>query len=151
MTGKRSVYLWINTLLVYIKIVKKKQFKIKLSNNYCVFEYIVLQDILQATVDYKDKLTGLIAELPSLEYVEINDWAGLGAVRYVPQQWQSSDQQLATDQDKQDLNRLNVRIVQQLRSIDAAFSLGKCKSILNKKQLVILQLWCKRVYLLFSR
>lgn len=93
---------------------------------------------MQATVDYKDKLTGLIAELPSLEYVEINDWAGLGAVRYVPQQWQSSDQQLATDQDKQDLNRLNVRIVQQLRSIDAAFSLGKCKSILNKKQLVIL-------------
>lgn len=67
----------------------------------------------------------LIAELPSLEYVEINDWAGLGAVRYVPQQWQSSGQQLATDQAKQDLNRLNVRIVQQLRSIDAAFSLGK--------------------------
>jgi hypothetical protein len=46
-------------------------------------------------------------------------------VRYVPQQWQSSAQQLATDQAKQDLNRLNVRIVQQLRSIDAAFSLGK--------------------------
>lgn len=78
-----------------------------------------------ATVDYKEKLTELIANLPSLEYVEIDDWAGLGAVRYVPQLWQSSDQQLATDQAKQDLNRLNVRIVQQLRSIDAAFSLGK--------------------------
>ncbi|VVC28517.1 Hypothetical protein CINCED_3A023170 [Cinara cedri] len=82
-------------------------------------------EILQATVDYKDKLTGLIAELPSLRYAETNDWAGLGAVRYVPQQWQSSDQQLATDQAKQDLNRLNLRIVQQLRSIDAAFSLGE--------------------------
>lgn len=87
-----------------------------------------LQEILQSTVDYKDKLTGLIAELTSLKYVEIDDWAGLGAVRYVPQQWQSSEQQLATDQAKQDLNKLNVRIVQQLRSIDAAFSLGKCAS-----------------------
>lgn len=66
----------------------------------------------------------LITNLSSLEYVEIDDWAGLGAVRYVPQQWQISDQQLATDQAKQDLNKLNVRIVQQLRSIDAAFSLG---------------------------
>uniref|UniRef100_A0A2H8TGC9 Pyridoxal-dependent decarboxylase domain-containing protein 1 n=1 Tax=Melanaphis sacchari TaxID=742174 RepID=A0A2H8TGC9_9HEMI len=88
----------------------------------CLDQHI---EILLATVDYKEKLTGLIANLPSLEYVEIDDWAGLGAVRYVPQLWQSSDQQLATDQAKQDLNRLNVRIVQQLRSIDAAFSLGE--------------------------
>lgn len=66
----------------------------------------------------------LITELPSLEFVEVDDWAGLGAVRYIPQQWQTSDQQLATDQAKQDLNKLNIRIVQQLRSIDAAFSLG---------------------------
>ncbi|XP_027840497.2 pyridoxal-dependent decarboxylase domain-containing protein 1 [Aphis gossypii] len=88
----------------------------------CLDQHI---EILLATVDYKEKLTALIANLPSLEYVEIDDWAGLGAVRYVPQLWQSSDQQLATDQAKQDLNRLNVRIVQQLRSIDAAFSLGE--------------------------
>jgi len=92
---------------------------------------------LQATVDYKEKLTGLIAELPSLVYVEIDDWAGLGAVRYVPHQWQSSDQQLATDQTKQDLNRLNVRIVQQLRSIDAAFSLGKCMIIFIGFKIVV--------------
>lgn len=96
-----------------------------------------LKEILQATVDYKDKLTGLIVELPSLEYVEIDDWAGLGAVRYIPQQWQSSDKQLATDQAKQDLNRLNVRIVQQLRSIDAAFSLGKPSRVNNTFALVI--------------
>ncbi|XP_050433013.1 pyridoxal-dependent decarboxylase domain-containing protein 1 [Adelges cooleyi] len=82
-------------------------------------------EILQATVEHKNKLMNLISELPSLEYVEVDDWAGLGAVRYIPQQWQTSDQQLATDQAKQDLNRLNVRIVQQLRSIDAAFSLGE--------------------------
>ncbi|XP_050542353.1 pyridoxal-dependent decarboxylase domain-containing protein 1 [Daktulosphaira vitifoliae] len=88
----------------------------------CLDQHI---EILQATVDHKDKLMNLITELPSLEFVEVDDWAGLGAVRYIPQQWQISDQQLATDQAKQDLNRLNIRIVQQLRSIDAAFSLGE--------------------------
>lgn len=48
-------------------------------------------------------------------------WAGLGGVRYIPQGWESL---LLTDQAKEELNRLNVRMVERLRVTDAAFSLG---------------------------
>jgi hypothetical protein len=50
-------------------------------------------------------------------------WAGLGGVRYVPEGWE----QLMTDQAKEELNRLNMQLVQQLRNTDAAFSLGECE------------------------
>uniref|UniRef100_A0A8D9F0G3 Pyridoxal-dependent decarboxylase domain-containing protein 1 n=4 Tax=Cacopsylla melanoneura TaxID=428564 RepID=A0A8D9F0G3_9HEMI len=48
-------------------------------------------------------------------------WAGLGGVRYVPPAWGNAD----TDQAKAELNRLNVQVVRQLRTSDAAFSLGE--------------------------
>lgn len=50
-------------------------------------------------------------------------WAGLGGVRYVPQNLDN----IETDQCKQDLNKLNIEIVNKLRATDAAFSLGLYK------------------------
>lgn len=53
-------------------------------------------------------------------------WAGLGGVRYLPQSWEHL---IMTDQAKEELNRLNIQMVERLRSTDAAFSLGKVISL----------------------
>lgn len=48
-------------------------------------------------------------------------WAGLGGVRYAPPTWIH----VMTDQAKDELNKLNMQLVETLRSTDAAFSLGE--------------------------
>ena len=50
----------------------------------------------------------------------MDGWAGLGGVRYVPENINDAD----SDQSKQDLNKLNIEIVDKLRATDAAFSIG---------------------------
>ncbi|XP_047107062.1 pyridoxal-dependent decarboxylase domain-containing protein 1 [Schistocerca piceifrons] len=78
-------------------------------------------DILSATVAHKATFQRLVSSTPNLCLVEMEGWAGLGGVRYVPEAWQT----LLTDQAKEELNKLNVSLVEQLRSTDAAFSLGE--------------------------
>ncbi|XP_063240985.1 pyridoxal-dependent decarboxylase domain-containing protein 1 isoform X2 [Bacillus rossius redtenbacheri] len=78
-------------------------------------------DILTATVRHKETFQRLVAASPRLRLVEMPGWAGLGGVRYVPEGWGDS----ATDHAKQELNRLNAQLVEQLRSTDQAFSLGE--------------------------
>lgn len=50
-----------------------------------------------------------------------DDWAGLGGVHYVPEQMEA----IETDQCKTELNKLNMQLVEKLRSSDNAFSLGE--------------------------
>lgn len=51
-----------------------------------------------------------------------DDWAGLGGVHYVPEHlWEGID----TEHGKQELNKLNIQLVDKLRSSDNAFSLGE--------------------------
>nr|CAD7264811.1 unnamed protein product [Timema shepardi] len=78
-------------------------------------------DILSATVAHKETFQRLVSASPRLRLVEMPGWAGLGGVRYVPEGWE----QLMTDQAKEELNKLNMTLVEQLRSTDAAFSLGQ--------------------------
>ncbi|GLH04158.1 Uncharacterized protein GBIM_09930 [Gryllus bimaculatus] len=78
-------------------------------------------DILTATVQHKETFQQLVTSNPRLRLVEMPGWAGLGGVRYVPEAWE----QLLTDQAREELNRLNMQLVEQLRSTDAAFSLGE--------------------------
>nr|CAD7395717.1 unnamed protein product [Timema poppensis] len=78
-------------------------------------------DILSATVAHKETFQRLVSASPRLRLVEMPGWAGLGGVRYVPEGWE----QLMTDQAKEELNKLNMTLVEQLRSTDAAFSLGE--------------------------
>lgn len=79
-------------------------------------------DILKATVEHKKQFVELVSNgSAKLKLVEVPGWAGLGGVRYIPQAWDTID----TDQAKEELNRLNVEVVQQLRNTDAAFSLGE--------------------------
>jgi hypothetical protein len=83
----------------------------------------MLQDILSATVQHKETFQHLVTASPRLRLVDMPGWAGLGGERYVPEGWE----QLMTDQAKEELNRLNVQLVDQLRNTDAAFSLGECE------------------------
>jgi hypothetical protein len=82
------------------------------------------QDILSATVQHKETFQRLVIASPRLRLVDMPGWAGLGGVRYVPEGWE----QLMTDQAKEELNRLNMQLVEQLRNTDAAFSLGECET-----------------------
>lgn len=50
-----------------------------------------------------------------------DDWAGLGGVYYVPEIMGKME----TDQEKTELNKLNMQLVEKLRSSDNAFSLGE--------------------------
>ncbi|KAK6623817.1 hypothetical protein RUM44_010673 [Polyplax serrata] len=78
-------------------------------------------DILSATVRLKVFFQQCVASNPSLQLVEMEGWAGLGGVRYIPENVENT----GTDQYKKDLNKLNIEIVNKLRATDAAFSLGE--------------------------
>lgn len=76
-------------------------------------------EILRATTKHKRTFNKLVRESKVLQLVELNDWAGLGGVRYVPEFFD-----LLTDQSKSELNKLNQNLVEHLRATDSAFSLG---------------------------
>lgn len=78
-------------------------------------------EILLATVEHKNTFIRLVAENDSLHLVEMPGWAGLGGVRYAPPTWIH----VMTDQTREELNKLNIQLVETLRSTDAAFSLGE--------------------------
>ncbi|XP_077271699.1 pyridoxal-dependent decarboxylase domain-containing protein 1 [Temnothorax americanus] len=78
-------------------------------------------EILLATVEHKDTFVRLVSENDSLHLVEMPGWAGLGGVRYAPPTWIH----VMTDQAREELNKLNMQLVETLRSTDAAFSLGE--------------------------
>jgi hypothetical protein len=78
-------------------------------------------DILRATVKHKIKFNHLVEESIVLRLVELPEWAGLGGVMFHPEGWE----QLLTDQAKTELNKLNVQLVELLRTTDNAFSLGE--------------------------
>lgn len=78
-------------------------------------------EILMATVKHKSRFNQLVEESPVLRLIELNDWAGLGSVHYVPEGWET----LLTDQAKTELNRLNTALVDMLKAHDGAFSLGE--------------------------
>ncbi|XP_037936459.1 pyridoxal-dependent decarboxylase domain-containing protein 1-like [Teleopsis dalmanni] len=78
-------------------------------------------DILRATVKHKATFIHLVEKSDVLRIVNLPDWAGMGGVRFVPENWES----LLTDQAKTELNKLNIDLVEALKSTDNAFSLGE--------------------------
>lgn len=85
-------------------------------------------DIMNATVLKRRQFHSLAAQMASLSAVSLENWAGLGAVRYIPAHLVSlvHDQQSLSDTGKDEVNRLNTQLIDKLRSNDSAFSLGEC-------------------------
>ncbi|XP_030245424.1 pyridoxal-dependent decarboxylase domain-containing protein 1 [Drosophila navojoa] len=78
-------------------------------------------DILRATIKHKARFMHLVERSEVLRLVPLPEWAGMGGVRFVPEGWES----LLTDQAKTELNKLNIDLVEALKSTDNAFSLGE--------------------------
>lgn len=78
-----------------------------------------MQEILTATVGYKQTFINLVNSSECLQLVEMESWAGLGGVRYIP---------VGSNYSNDELNKLNTQLVEQLRNTDAAFSIGKLLS-----------------------
>ncbi|KAK3601847.1 hypothetical protein CHS0354_041770 [Potamilus streckersoni] len=79
--------------------------------------------ILNATVTSREKFRMIIEVQNNLRMVEISNWAGLGAVQYIPEHLLDKLDHLA-GKGIQDINNLNAELVHQLKSTDLAFSLG---------------------------
>ncbi|KAL5018348.1 hypothetical protein ScPMuIL_004070 [Solemya velum] len=77
--------------------------------------------ILDATVSARSKFETIVDAQDKLQYVEIPNWAGLGAVQYIPDSCIEGE---LTDQGKREWNTINVELVHKLKSMDTAFSLG---------------------------
>lgn len=96
-------------------------------------------DILNATVTQRSKFLDLIQQEPCVEHVDIAHWAGLGGVRFIPQDFirkadegSSSDEASTTvpgvdddDEASRLINQRNMELVATLRNTDSAFSLGE--------------------------
>lgn len=87
------------------------------------YEFFEAQsDILCATIQKKQIFNDMVESSNVLKLVQLSDdWAGLGGVHYVPEHMETTE----TDQGKTELNRLNMQLVDKLRSSDNAFSLGE--------------------------
>jgi len=87
--------------------------------------------ILNATVCQREKFIELIEAEIKLQLVEIPHWAGLGGVCYIPpEQRRSPDDPETnnlpyTDEELHLINHKNVQLINQLRTLDSAFSLGE--------------------------
>lgn len=88
------------------------------------YEFFEAQsDILCATIQKKQVFNDMVENSKVLRLVQLSDdWAGLGGVHYVPEQLLEV---VETDQGKTELNKLNIQLVEKLRSSDNAFSLGE--------------------------
>lgn len=84
--------------------------------------------ILDATVCQRQKFIQQIEAEDKIELVEIPHWAGLGGVCYIPPELRKAklDPEAAYGPDElQLINQRNLQLVNQLRSVDSAFSLGE--------------------------
>lgn len=89
--------------------------------------------ILNATVCQREKFIELINAEEKIEMVEIPHWAGLGGVCYIPPELRKRNEpkmdpeqpHVYTSDELQLINQRNLQLVNQLRTLDSAFSLGK--------------------------
>lgn len=108
------------TILLFIKF----PFQVPSLETFTEFyEFFEAQsDILCATIQKKQVFNDLVEGSQVLRLVQLSDdWAGLGGVHYVPENMET----IETDQGKTELNKLNMQLVDKLRSSDNAFSLGE--------------------------
>ena len=88
--------------------------------------------ILNATVCQREKFIKLIEAEKALELVEIPHWAGLGGVCFIPLELRQEDgkedvetPRIYNPDELQLINHRNLQLVNHLRALDSAFSLGE--------------------------
>ncbi|CAG0920201.1 unnamed protein product [Notodromas monacha] len=106
--------------------------------------------VLDATVGHREKFLAVVKLSRRFQVVDVKGWAGLGAVRYIPKKFLTSGKSLAAsengdeilelnedgevlmtrklcdllDAERQEIEKLNIELVVQLRGTDPAFSKG---------------------------
>ena len=78
-------------------------------------------DILLATITARVNLSASIAKYENLVAISIPNWAGIGAVRYIPSTINRADM---NETSMYEINRIQSELARQLQSNDSAFSLG---------------------------
>ena len=88
--------------------------------------------ILNATVCQREKFIKLIEAEKALELVEIPHWAGLGGVCFIPLELRQEEgkedvetPRIYNPDELQLINHRNLQLVNHLRALDSAFSLGE--------------------------
>ena len=96
--------------------------------------------IVDSTVAARAKFVELREEYPSLTFVPVKKWAGVGAVCYIPSivkevcpdEWNDTQKQQVcsyfTFNFCVQISHLNIELVHQLRAVDTAFSNGESET-----------------------
>ena len=88
------------------------------------FEDVLL--ILDASIKCKAVFESKISAYPNLKSVNIQKWAGIGAVAYVPDYLINKKHLIVDNEEfKLEVNKLNTELVKTLQTFDGAFSLGQ--------------------------
>lgn len=80
--------------------------------------------ILDATVSMRKPFRNIVMECENLALIEMEGYAGLGALRYIPTTLIDKLGNLP-EENKNDINALNIELVHKLKATDGAFSLGQ--------------------------
>lgn len=78
-------------------------------------------DILHATMSARARLKSSIAKHENLISIPMPHWAGIGAIRYIPQE---VDLNNPTESTTYDINTIQAELARKLQTNDSAFSLG---------------------------
>lgn len=80
--------------------------------------------VLNATTVQRKKFRTIVTSHENLRLIDLDSWAGLGAVSYIPELHCGKEGDL-TDKDKIEINNLNSELVHKLKAQDTAFSTGQ--------------------------
>ncbi len=78
-------------------------------------------DILLATMTARARLPSSVTKYENLISIPMPHWAGIGAIRYIPNQTSANEQ---TEISSYDINTIQAELARKLQTNDSAFSLG---------------------------
>jgi hypothetical protein len=78
-------------------------------------------DILLATMTARARLSSSVTKYENLVCISMPNWAGIGAVRYIPSHINSNEE---SEVSSYDINTIQAELARKLQTNDSAFSLG---------------------------
>ncbi|KAK7492827.1 hypothetical protein BaRGS_00015965 [Batillaria attramentaria] len=81
--------------------------------------------VLNASTLQRKRFQAIVESQPNLTLVHLHNWAGLGAVSYIPDVYLGRDD--LEERDQININNLNAEVVHQLKAKDTAFSIGQAE------------------------